>query len=131
MNDARIEHVGIVVGDLELAVRWYADWFGAREMRRFERADFGIQAATLQLGDTFLEAIQPSPPPAASSSGEWPLEFFRPAGAHHLAIAVADLAGLYARMKAEGIDLPSGIIEERLFFCRDPFGTRIEVRQKK
>ncbi len=130
-TEARLEHVGVVVADLDAAVAWYRDRFGAAEVRRFERADFGIWAATLRLGDDSLEFIQPSAAPPAGPPGQWPLGFFRPAGAHHLAIAVDDVDEFHRTIAATGAEALTDVIEGRFFFCRDPFGTLLEIRRRR
>ncbi len=127
----RLEHVGVVVADLDAAVAWYRDRFGAEEVRRFERADFGIRAATLRLGDASLEFIQPSTATSADPPGPWPLGFFRPAGAHHLAITVDNVDEFHRTIAATGGEALTDVIEERLFFCRDPFGTLLEIRRRR
>ncbi len=131
MANCVIEHAGITVTDLERAVRWYGGYFGAEEERRFEKVDFEIKAATLRMGDSRLEIFQPFHPLPAPCPGKWPAEFFRPLGVHHLAIAVADVGALFERMKADRVEVLTDLVEGRFFFCRDPFGTRLEVRQRK
>lgn len=128
---ARLDHVGVVVADLDAAVAWYHDHFGAEQVRRFERADFGIRAASLRLGDAALEFIQPAAAPPATPPGNWPGGFFAPAGTHHLAIAVDDAAALFDSIGQTGAQVLTGLIEGRFFFCRDPFGTLLEIRQKR
>jgi methylmalonyl-CoA/ethylmalonyl-CoA epimerase len=128
---ANLEHVGVVVDDLDAAVAWYARWFAAEEVRRFARADLGIRAASLRLGEGVVELIVPDAPPSTAVRGSWPLGFFQPAGAHHLAVAVDDIDALFAEIGSSGAALLTGLVEGRFFFCRDPFGTLLEIRRRK
>jgi catechol 2,3-dioxygenase-like lactoylglutathione lyase family enzyme len=53
----------------------------------------------------------------------------RPSARAHFCLDVGDLAALRSRLEAAGVDLVAArsIPNRPRFFCRDPFGNRIEI----
>ena len=101
MNDAPIDHVAIVVGDLESAIALYTQTLGFSLVYREIVADQGVEAVGLRTGDAVIELLRPL---AADS----PLERYRgdaPAKLHHTAYRVADVRAELARLKAAGVRL--------------------------
>jgi catechol 2,3-dioxygenase-like lactoylglutathione lyase family enzyme len=125
-----LEHAAISVADLDGAVAWYREWFGAVEVKRAARPELGIRAAVVRMGEGLLEIIEPASPSPAPAPGVWHETFFGRQGIHHLALSVDDAAGTMARMKAARVEVLTPLVEGRLFFCRDPFGTLLEVKRK-
>ncbi len=131
MPEYGFEHAGVTVTDLEVAVAWYAESFGFEETRRFEKAEFQVKGATLQLGDDVLELLEPyDPEPDPRAEGALEVLLAR-VGANHIALNVDDAATAFEKLQADGVSLVTELLEGRFFFCRDPFGTLIEVRQRK
>jgi methylmalonyl-CoA/ethylmalonyl-CoA epimerase len=91
-----VHHLGIAVDDLDAAILVYADLFGATLERRERVEDQGVEAASLRVGDSRIELLQPLAP-------DTPVGRFlakRGPGMHHLAFEVEDLAAELDRLKA-------------------------------
>jgi len=123
-----IIHIGICVSDLDRSVNWYSKWFGFREVKRFEKAEFEIQGALISLGEQSIEILAPQRPIEKDSSGSGIVETLRPMGINHIAINVADIEILYAKFREAGVMLITDLIGGRFFFCKDPDGTVLEIR---
>lgn len=96
----RIDHVGIVVADLDAAVATYAQ-LGFRESSRMLLAEQQVEAAFLQSGDSTVELIAPTDP--ASGTARYLQN--RGEGVHHICYMVDDLPGALATMQAAGLRL--------------------------
>ena len=131
MPEYRIEHTGLTVGDIDGAVDWYISNFGFDVIRRFDKPELEIVGATLKLGEDHIEILQPVGP-VADPDVIGPLTAcLRRGGANHIALNVDDIAQAYETLTANGVEFITELLESRYFFCRDPFGTLIEVRQRK
>ena len=137
----QLRHVGIVVRDLERALRFYRDLLGFREARTMDEggpfldAILGLRGArvrTVKLeasaGGAQVELLafdQPATEIAASP----PLHR---SGPTHIAVTVDNLERLYERMHRAGVEFttaprvsPDG--GAKVTFCRDPDGTYVEL----
>jgi methylmalonyl-CoA epimerase len=97
----KLDHVGVVVNDLEDAIAMYTSIFGVRVTHRAGNERLGIDAAFLDLGNTELELIAPT-------RGESMVSKFladRGPGLHHLAYAVPDIMQALADARAQGLEL--------------------------
>ncbi len=111
-----LDHAAIVVPTerLEEARRFYSDLLGLQEASR-PGAELGRPGIWYRLGDAELH-IQCRDGAAPDISD------------HHPALVVDDVPALKERLRADGVevsDAPTLLGRER-FFCRDPFGNRIE-----
>jgi methylmalonyl-CoA epimerase len=91
-----VHHVGIAVDDLDAAILVYADLFGATLEHRERVEDQGVEAASLRVGESRIELLQPVGP-------DTPVGKFlakRGPGMHHMAFEVEDLAAELDRLKA-------------------------------
>jgi methylmalonyl-CoA epimerase len=91
-----LHHVGIAVDDLDAAILVYADLFGATLEHRERVEDQGVEAASLRVGESRIELLQPLGP-------DTPVGKFlakRGPGMHHMAFEVGDLAAELDRLKA-------------------------------
>lgn len=91
-----VHHLGIAVDDLEAAILVYADLFGATLEHRERVEDQGVEAASLRVGQSRIELLQPLGP-------DTPVGRFlakRGPGMHHMAFEVEDLAAELDRLKA-------------------------------
>jgi catechol 2,3-dioxygenase-like lactoylglutathione lyase family enzyme len=134
-----VRHVGIVVRDLELAVRFYQDLLGLEVVHRQEESGsyldtmLGLtnaRATTVKMsaaeGPTLVELLKfhshPDDRPAAHPYNLGPT---------HVAFTVADLQQRYERLSQQGTRFmappeaaPGGAL---VTFCRDPEGNLIEL----
>jgi methylmalonyl-CoA epimerase len=99
--DAPIDHVAIVVKDLDATIRLYSETLGFTEVYRETVADQGVEAVGLRTGDAVIELLRPL-------SDESPIAAYRgdaETKLHHTAYRVADIRAELARLKAAGIRL--------------------------
>ena len=139
---SNIRHTGIVVTDLEAALRFYRDLLGFRETKRLEESGAyidnmlaldGAQVTTVKLtapDGNLIELLhfrthpRPRPPPPDACR----------IGITHLAFTVDDLQHMHTALTAAGVSFnappqlsPDGYA--KVTFCRDPDGTLIELVQ--
>jgi methylmalonyl-CoA/ethylmalonyl-CoA epimerase len=94
-----LHHLGIAVDDLDAAILVYSDLFGATLEHRERVEDQGVEAASLRVGESRIELLQPLGP-------DTPVGKFlakRGPGMHHMAFEVEDLAAELARLKAHDV----------------------------
>ena len=94
-----VHHLGIAVEDLDAAILVYSDLFGATLEHRERVEDQGVEAASLRVGESRIELLQPIGP-------ETPVGKFlakRGPGMHHVAFEVEDLAAEIDRLKAHDV----------------------------
>jgi methylmalonyl-CoA/ethylmalonyl-CoA epimerase len=96
-----LDHVAIVVADLEATIDLYVNTLGFRVVYREIVADQGIEAVGLDAGGSIIELLRPLDPasPIARFLGDAPTKM------HHTAYRVADLPAELARLKAAGVRL--------------------------
>ena len=93
-----VHHIGIAVEDLDAAIATYAALFGATVEHRERVEEQGVEAASLHVGASRIELLQPLGP-------ETPVGKFlakRGPGMHHVAFETEDVAAELARLKADG-----------------------------
>lgn len=129
MSTPQFQHVGISVADLDRAVAWYRENFGFEEIKRFDKPELEIRGAAMKLNDHTLEVLQPYTPAPAHAPGDGLTGALRALGANHLAIAVDNIAECLDRFRSRNVRIVGELIDGRFFFCTDPDGTLIEVRQ--
>ncbi|MBV8152837.1 MAG: methylmalonyl-CoA epimerase [Candidatus Eremiobacteraeota bacterium] len=100
-----IDHVAIVVKDLEASVRLYTQTLGFREVYREVIYDQGVEAVGLAAGDSIIELLLPldENSPIAKYRGDAPSRL------HHTAYRVPDICAKLAELAAKGVRL----IDER------------------
>ncbi len=101
MIDAPIDHIAIVVADLEATIALYTQTLGFSEVYREIIADQGVEAVGLRTGDAVIELLRPLDPTS-------PIAAFRGGAAtklHHTAYRVADITAELARLRAAGVRL--------------------------
>jgi methylmalonyl-CoA/ethylmalonyl-CoA epimerase len=94
-----IDHVAIAVHDLDAAIAWYADAFGATVAHRERVERDGVEEALLAVADSFVQLLTPirDDSPVAkylASKGE---------GLHHVGYRVDDCAAALAAAVAAGV----------------------------
>ena len=94
-----LHHLGIAVEDLDAAILVYSDLFGATLEHRERVPDQGVEAASLRIGASRIELLQPL-------GLDTPVGRFlakRGQGMHHMAFEVEDLPAELERLKADGV----------------------------
>jgi methylmalonyl-CoA epimerase len=97
----RLDHVGVVVTNLDEAIARYASLFGMRVTHLAGNEQLGIVAAFLEMGGAELELIAPT-------RGDSMVSKFladRGPGLHHLAYAVPDIKKALADARSQGLEL--------------------------
>jgi len=106
-----LHHIGIAVDDLDVAILVYSDLFGATLEHRESVEDQGVEAASLRVGESRIELLQPLGP-------DTPVGRFlakRGPGMHHVAFEVEDLAAELERLQARDVLLIDEIPRRGLF----------------
>jgi methylmalonyl-CoA/ethylmalonyl-CoA epimerase len=93
-----IDHVAIAVRDIEAAIRWYAETFGAEVVHREVVSGDRVEEALLAVSDSYIQLVTPTSDdsPVArylESHGE---------GIHHVGYRVRDCAAALESVKAQG-----------------------------
>ena len=93
-----IDHVAIAVNDIEAAINWYADVFGATVEHREVVESDGVAEALLRVADSYIQLLTPTrdDSPVAKyleKKGE---------GLHHVGYRVEDCAVALEAVKASG-----------------------------
>ena len=93
-----IDHVAVAVHDLEAAIAYYRDSFGAEVAHREVVERDGVEEALLAVADSYIQLLTPirDDSPVAKSLAT------RGEGLHHVGYRVDDCAAALARVKAEG-----------------------------
>lgn len=146
-----IDHINIVVSDLERSVRFYTEVLGFRETRRaFLEGDWierivgvpGVRARVVYVvapaGEPRIELLRYETP-----AGEDPVANRRAntIGLRHIALRVDDMAATVAKLKAAGATLfsepvrvPAGVVkhdagDKTLVYFLDPDGVILELAE--
>ena len=93
-----IDHVGIAVHDLDAAVAWYEQMFGATVAHRERIESDGVEEALIKVADSYIQLLQPytDTSPLAkflANKGE---------GLHHVGYRVADCDQVLESVKGQG-----------------------------
>jgi catechol 2,3-dioxygenase-like lactoylglutathione lyase family enzyme len=120
---ARLDHVGVMVTDIDAAVDWYVETFGFDVADRWADRESGMAWAHLELDGMRVEFVQRAglERPDQSASGY-----------HHIALVVVDCAEAVihvVRAGAEVVFAPSYFHRHDMdwSFVRDPFGNILEL----
>ncbi|HEX9530688.1 MAG TPA: methylmalonyl-CoA epimerase [Acidimicrobiales bacterium] len=127
-----IDHVGLAVHDLDAAVAWYQQMFGATVAHRERIESDGVEEALLKVADSYIQLLQPY-------TDASPLAKFlaaRGEGIHHVGYRVADCDEVLRAVKGRG----ARVIDEHprtgsrgttvaFMHPKGAFGTLIELVQ--
>jgi len=143
MTIQRLEHVGIVVNDLQAAIDFFVelgleprgkgqvegDWVG----RIIALNDVKAELAMLRTpdGQGEIELVKFHSPPTQPGDPQAPSN---PPGLRHLAFLVEDIDSVVAGLKARGTELEGELVRYensyRLCYVRGPEGIIIELAEK-
>lgn len=101
MNVSHIEHIGIAVASLEIAIPYYETLLGTKCYAMEEVADQRVKTAFFKVGQTKIELLESTDP-------EGPIGKFlekKGPGVHHIAFAVDDVNAALQQANDAGIQL--------------------------
>jgi methylmalonyl-CoA/ethylmalonyl-CoA epimerase len=97
----RVDHIGILVSNIDEAIKLYKDCFGAAVAKTETLADRGVKAAILSLGQgANLELLEPLPDTNMARVLEK-----RGEGLHHITFEVDDIDRELSHLSERGIEL--------------------------
>jgi methylmalonyl-CoA/ethylmalonyl-CoA epimerase len=97
----RVDHIGILVSNIDEAIRLYQDCFGLEVDKIETLPERGVKAAILSLGQgTNLELLEPLPDSNIAKVLEK-----RGEGLHHMTFEVDDVETEIGRLAERGIEL--------------------------
>jgi methylmalonyl-CoA epimerase len=97
----KVHHVGVVVREMEQALRFYRDTLGLHLHKLETIQEQGVKAALLRLGDSEIELLEPVVP----DTGVARYLERRGEGLHHVCFQVDSVDRDLAALKAKGIEL--------------------------
>ena len=97
----RLDHVGVVVHEIDAAVRTYCEQLGLTLLERVEIAEQKVVAAFLEGGNSTIELIAPTD----TASGTARFLASRGEGTHHVCYEVDDIRATLATLQATGVRL--------------------------
>ena len=98
MNIPKIDHIGIMVKDLEAAKRTYSEGLGLKLAKEETNEAHGLKVAFFSCGEVMIEVIEPIGPGIAMDFVEQ-----TGGGVHHICFAVDDADAAFAEIKAGNI----------------------------
>jgi methylmalonyl-CoA epimerase len=101
LNSYPIDHVAIVVADLEATLKLYIDVLGFEQVYREIINDQGVEAVGLRTGDAIIELLRPLDPSSAIARYRGDAQ----TKLHHTAYRVPDLPAELSRLREAGIQL--------------------------
>lgn len=122
MNLQRMEHVGIMVSDLDRSVAWYTQVLGL-ELRHRIRLNENTELAFLVAGGCEIELVHKTGPFTSPKDGI----------VNHVCFRVADIEGALAHLKGRGVELlntePVAVpaLKGRIAFFLGPDGEKLEL----
>jgi methylmalonyl-CoA epimerase len=129
----KIEHIGVAVEDLGLALDFYREALGLLAEEIEEVAAQQVRVAVLPIGESKIELLE-------TTSPEGPIGRFvrkRGEGIHHICFEVPDIEGALARLSAAGVRLIDkeprlGAAGRRVAFVnpRSSHGVLIELSER-
>lgn len=102
MTDIKLNHLAIVVDDMEASLRFWRDTVGLSQAGELQSVSAeAVNIANLIIGDAHIELIQPS----ADDSGVAKFLATRGPGMHHLCLEVPDLDAKLAELRENGCEM--------------------------
>ncbi len=131
----KIDHLGIVVKDLDKALKLYGEILGL-EIEKIEyNRKTKLKMAFIRIGETTFELIQSLDPSLVKKNLSIDLSY---EGFHHIALKVTDIDGALRKLKKGGIKLIhktpyQGARESRVSFIQpnSTMKTQLELVERK
>ncbi|OQY26176.1 MAG: methylmalonyl-CoA epimerase [Anaerolineaceae bacterium 4572_32.1] len=101
MSIKKIDHVGIVVHDIEAALQVYRDALGLKLTKTESVPEQEAKIAFLTVGESEIELVQPT----TSDGGIARYLAKRGEGIHHICLEVDDIEAVLAQMAERGLEL--------------------------
>ena len=108
MKIIKINHVAIVVQDIDAALNFWEQTFGLKLDHVEDVPSQKSKVAFLPLGESEIELVQPT----TSDSGLANFLEKRGEGMHHICIEVSDIDATLAELKSKGVRLINEVAEE-------------------
>jgi methylmalonyl-CoA epimerase len=122
----QVDHIGIVVRDLEAAVPYYRDRLGMALVGREEQPRAGVRVAYFDAGTTRIQLLQPTAPgPISGFLAEYG------EGLHHICLLVEDIQAAVATLAPDaGVAIGIGGFGRRTCFLPvTTSGLRVELAE--
>lgn len=97
----KIDHIAIAVSSVDDALKVFGEVFGLKAEHIEEIPDQKVKAATVRIGDTNIEFIEPTDP----ESGVAKFVEKKGEGIHHICVEVADIDAELKALEAKGVAL--------------------------
>jgi len=133
MPPKAINHIAIVVEDMDAALNFWRDALGLPLQKTEDNPTEEVQIAFLPVGDSEIELLRPT----TESSGIAKYLARKGAGMHHVCVEVEDIEGVMARLRAHGIELindapklrPDGVTRYAFVHPKSTQGVLVELYQ--
>jgi methylmalonyl-CoA epimerase len=132
-----IDHIGIVVRNLDESIAIWRDQLGFTLLERIEIPEQLVEAAFLDAGNGTIELIAPTDLESGAQSGTARFLASRGEGTHHICFAVDDIEAALVALQQEGVRLiderPRRGVHGRIAFVhpKATSGVMIELLQKE
>jgi glyoxylase I family protein len=122
-----LDHVGLVISDLDRSLRFYCEGLGLELLRRSGPNADGVSSAVLKVGTQEINLF--CDPDGGSTQGRGPERI------HHFCLAMdaAKIDELVVALRRAGIEIAKGPVQRRdgaSLFVEDPDGIRVELSVK-
>ncbi len=97
----KVHHVGVVVRDMERAMRFWRDTLGLQVHKTQTITEQGVKAALLTLGDSEIELLEP----IVADNGIARYLATRGEGLHHVCFQVDEVWLSLAELKQQGVEM--------------------------
>jgi len=128
MSIKGLDHISIIVSDLEENLNFYRGTLGFSIVRDFYDEKEKARIVFLNVGNTMLELIAPDASPLEGMKTSW--EERKRGGVEHIALLVDNMDETYNYLKSKGIDFILGPIEfpdGKYGYFYGPDGVLLEV----
>jgi len=125
----KVHHIALTVRNIENSLKFYRDYFGFVEVRKFERREWNGKAVFIKLGDVYLELWQFD----KQIKNKDNFSNLNILGIKHIAFEVDDIQKKYRKLKSENIEISKLVTGTTGKYCflKDPDGIFLELYEKR